>query len=164
MLSDTKFVVIIHVLQHHGLSQHTSSPHGELSISRVRNDAAEGRTRLTSWLPDFCERLAGLRGAHFNGLDAGHGAPRRGKMPSATSSCSRRRPAKIIAGINGGGSVTVWAARGARRGHGSHAAAAARRERISISTAFFGRDFTAKRNDPTPVRPAVTVRGLRAPS
>ena len=90
MLSDTNFVVL-HVLQHHGLRQHTGSPHGELSIFCVRSDTDEGRTRAVSWLKDFCERLVGLRGAHFNGLDAGHGAPRRGKMPSATSFAGLRK-------------------------------------------------------------------------
>ena len=145
MLSDTKIVVVLHVLQHHGLRRHTGSPHGQLSILRTRNsDAGEGRMRVASWLRDFNERLRDPRRAHFNGLDVGHGAPRGRKMPTATSSCSRCAPAKIIAGVNHEGTGTAWPARGAVCGHGSHAAAAARRERISISTAL----FHCKRNDP----------------
>ena len=137
MLSDTNFVVVLHVLQHHGLRRHTGSPHGELSILCTRSDAGEGRMRVASWLQDFNERLRGSRRAHFNGLDVGHGAPRGRKMPTATSSCSRCATAKIIAGVNQEGAGTAWPARGAMRGHGSHAAAAARRQRISISTALF---------------------------
>ena len=144
MLSDTNFVVVLHVLQHHGLRRHTGSPHGELSILCTRSDAGEGRMRVASWLQDFNERLRGSRRAHFNGLDVGHGAPRGRKMPTATSSCSRCAPAKIIAGVNHEGTGTAWPARGAVCGHGSHAAAAARRQRISISTAL----FHCKRNDP----------------
>ena len=144
MLSDTKFVVVLHVLQHHGLRRHTGSPHGQFSISRMRSDASEGRMRVASWLRDFSKRSRGLRRAHLNGLDVGHGAPRGRKMPTATSSCSRCAPAKIIAGVNQEGAGMAWPARGAMRGHGSHAAATARRQRISISTAL----FHCKRNDP----------------
>jgi len=130
MLSDTNFVVVLHVLQHHGLRRHTGSPHGELSILCTRSDAGEGRMRVASWLQDFNERLRGSRRAHFNGLDVGHGAPRGRKMPTATSSCSRCATAKIIAGFNHEVTGTAWPARGAVCGHGSHAAAAARRQRI----------------------------------
>ena len=130
MLSDTNFVVVLHVLQHHGLRRHTGSPHGELSILCTRSDAGEGRMRVASWLQDFNERLRGPRRAHFNGLDVGHGAPRGRKMPTATSSCSRCATAKIIAGFNHEVTGTAWPARGAVCGHGSHAAAAARRQRI----------------------------------
>ena len=124
MLSDTRIVVVLHVLQHHGLRRHTGSPHGELSILCTRSDAGEGRMRVASWLQDFNERLRGSRRAHFNGLDVGHGAPRGRKMPTATSSCSRCTTAKIIAGVNHEGTGTAWPARGAVCGHGSHAAAA----------------------------------------
>ena len=110
----------------------------------MRSDAGEGRIRAASWLRDFSERLRGPGRAHFNGLDVGHGARRGRKMPTATSSCSRCAPAKIIAGVNQEGAGTAWPARGAMRGHGSHAAATARRQRISISTAL----FHCKRNDP----------------
>ena len=137
MLSDTRIVVVLHVLQHHGLRRHTDSPRGQLSISRMRSDASEGRMRVASWLRDFSERLRGPRRAHFNGLDVGHGAPRGRKMPTATSSCSRCATAKIIAGVNHEGTGTAWPARGAVCGHGSHAAAAARRQRIWDKAALF---------------------------
>ena len=151
MLSDTRIVVVLHVLQHHGLRRHTGSPHGQLSISRMRSDAGEGRMRVASWLRDFNERLRDPRRAHFNGLDVGHGAPRGSKMQSATSSCSRCTTAKIIAGVNHEGTGTAWPARGAVCGHGlvsdGHASTSGRRTKSGPRRHY----FTAKRNDPTPV-------------
>ena len=143
MLSDTLFVALLHVLQHHGLRQHTGSPHGQLSISRVRSDAGEGRMRAASWLRDFSERLQGPRRAHFNGLDVGHGAPRGHKMPTATSSCSRCGPAKIIAGVNHGGTGTAWPARGAMRGHGAHAVAVATPQIMRNATSIVLQQFVS---------------------
>ena len=151
MLSDTNFVVVLHVLQHHGLRRHTGSPHGELSILCTRSDAGEGRMRVASWLQDFNERLRGSRRAHFNGLDVGHGAPRGRKMPTATSSCSRCTTAKIIAGVNHEGTGTAWPARGAVCGHGlvsdGHASKSGRRTKSGLRR----HRFTANETTQTPV-------------
>ena len=144
MLSDTKIVVVLHVLQHHGLRRHTGSPHGQLSISRMRSDAGEGRMRVASWLQDFNERLRGSRRAHFNGLDVGHGAPRGRKMPTATSSCSRCATAKIIAGFNHEVTGTAWPARGAVCGHGSSLTGMRQSRTKWAGTS----SFHCKRNDP----------------
>ena len=119
---------------------------GSGGLLRLRSDAENGRMRAASWLRDFRKRSRVPRCAHLNGLDVGHGAPRGRKMPSATSFCSRCGPAKIIAGINHGGSGTAWPARGAMRGHRARAAAAATRQKMRKARGMVLQQFVSPRS------------------